>query len=70
MLDDAMPTQLSMDEHVRELQKYIVMAAQLLRAARQETLSKSREKFNQSHIEVVFTPGERVRLLVGAPAPH
>ena len=63
LLDGAIPnTERSLDEHVLELQKNIVLAAQLLRAARNSTLEKSREKFNQKQIEVTFHEGERVRL--------
>ena len=61
-LDDTIPTITSLSEHIKELHRNIVFATQLLRAARGKVLQESREKFNQHQIEVVFTPGERVRL--------
>ena len=70
-LGDAIPdATISLNEHVLKLNENLVVAAQLLRAARAETLSKSREKFNQHQIEVTFSPGERIRLWKRVPVRH
>ena len=51
----------ALDEHVKDVEKHLKLAEQLLREARERTLAKSRERFNQQQIEVEFEPGELVR---------
>ena len=69
-LGSALPTPPSLDDHVKQLQHHLAVATQLLRAARAEQLSKSRESFNQHQLEVKFQPGERVRLWKRIPIRH
>ena len=51
----------ALDEHVKEVEKNLKVAERLLTVAREETLRKSRERFNQNMIETSFEPGELVR---------
>ena len=63
LLDDglAVTSGPTLDEHVKDVEKHLKLAEQLLKEARDKVLAKSREQFNQKQIEVVYEPGELVR---------
>lgn len=51
----------SLEDHTKEIVKKLKAAEEAVNAARNKSLSKIREKFNQSQIEEKFLPGEMVR---------
>ena len=67
VMGDAVPAMSSLADHYKELTENIKLATELLRGARAQQLSVSREHFNQHQIETVFVPGERVRLWKRVP---
>ena len=70
MMGDSVPPPASLNQHVKELNSNMELAAKLLQAAREQQLAKSRERFNQDQIEVRLQPGERVRLWKRVPIRH
>ena len=61
-LGDALPTLPALSDHVKELTGHMKLASRLLREARERTLARSREAFNEHQVHTQFEPGERVRL--------
>ena len=61
-LGDALPTLPALSDHRKELTGHMKLASRLLREARERTLARSREAFNEHQVHTQFEPGERVRL--------
>ena len=61
-LGDALPTLTALSDHLKELTGHMKLASRLLREARERTLARSREAFNERQVHTQFEPGERVRL--------
>jgi hypothetical protein len=61
-LGDALPTLPALSDHLKELTGHMKLASRLLREARERTLARSREAFNEHQVHTQFEPGERVRL--------
>ena len=61
-LGDALPMLPAVSEHLKELTGHMKPASRLLREAREQTLARSREAFNEHQVRTQFEPGERVRL--------
>ena len=61
-LGDALPTLPALSAHLKELTGHMKLASRLLREARERTLARSREAFNEHQVHTQFEPGERVRL--------
>ena len=61
-LGDALPTLPALSDHAKELTGHMKLASRLLREARERTLARSREAFNEHQVHTQFEPGERVRL--------
>ena len=51
----------ALEDHAKEIVKKLKAAEEAVTAARGKSLSKNRERFNQSQIEERFQPGETVR---------
>ena len=67
VMGDSLPVGPPLSEHVKQLTEHMELASKLLLAARSSQLARSREQFNQHQIEVVFAPGEHVRLWKRVP---
>ena len=63
-LDGAFPILPALSDHPKELTGHMRLASRLLllREARERTLARSREAFNEHQVHTQFEPGERVRL--------
>ena len=63
-LGDIFLTLPALSDHPKELTGHMRLASRLLllREARERTLARSREAFNEHQVHTQFEPGERVRL--------
>ena len=61
-LGGALPTLHALSDHLKELTGHMRLASRLLREARERTLARSHEAFNEHQVHTQFEPGERVRL--------